>query len=459
MRARSIGAVVVVLTALAAPPEARAQEVQVALDEAGQLDEIDRGLAERLGLFLDDYPDLQVVRLYRVDDEAFVLEITFRQDGRSARQRVPMTAGEVRALRGRVTAALADRAPRVAVDRDGRFLLLATTTALGLGYYGWAVPVMLDIDSGRGILAAYMFTAGASFVAPYLYTRNRPVTYGMANAGFWGSTRGISHGALLAHVLDSTPDSRMTHAFAMTGSLAEGLAGYSWARSTSMTAGDAHTIGNFGDFGYSWAGATMITLQPDSERLVYTALLGGAAAGLAVGPSRAERLPYTWGDAEVQRAAFYLGAANGLALWDLLVGSDPSDDQVRILGPLLLGGSVAGMMGADRALVGRDFSAGQGILVDLGTLAGGLLGVGLAVLLGPDDFDDPTGVFLLGALGADLGFLATFRSLSSEARRQNEGGESRIDIELNPGALGLLHPAGGLRSGTRVPLAAFRYRF
>lgn len=450
--------------ALVTPAAVHAQEVQVPLDEGGEIEEIDRSLAGRLGLFLDEYPDLRVVRLYRVDEGDYVLEVTFQRGDRLARQRVPMTAEEARALRGRVTAALTARAPRLALDQDGRFLLLTATTTLGLGFYGWAVPVMLDIDSGRGFLASYMLTAGASFVVPYLYTRQRPVTYGMANAGFWGASRGLYHGILLALLFDNDPDVRAVTALGMAGSLAEGLAGYTWALRTGMSAGDAHTIGNFGDFGSAWGGYAMVALQPDAESVVYGALLAGAAAGLPFGVSQADRLPYTWGDAEIERAAFYLGAANGAALWELIFDDDAGTDEIRVLAPLLGAGSVGGLWLARQALPGHDFSAGQGILVDLGTLAGGLLGMGVAVLLGPENLDDPTPVFLLGALGADLGFYATFASLSDDARERAQDRQGRLDLQLNPTALALLHPqlrrdARSAGSRLALPLLSLSYRF
>lgn len=456
---RHAAVMAVLVLALLAPSLLHAQEIQVNLDEAGQLHEMDRDLARRLGLFLDRFPDLQVARLFQESADRYILEVTFQRDGRAVRQRVPMTDAEVRELRARVSAALAVNAPEVALDQDGRFLLLGTTTILGLGYYGWAVPHILDIQTGRGTLAAYMLTAGASFVGPYLYTRDRPVTYGMANAGFWGATRGILHGSMLAGLIDPTPNDRTANALSMGVSLTEALAGYTWAARTDMTAGDAHVIGNYGDFGFALAGAALIALQPREERVSYGALLAGAGTGLALGARRAPAYPYSWGDAEIQRTAFYLGAANAAVAWDLFLGNSPSDDDVRVIGPFLAVGSIGGLLLADRVLESHDFSAGQAILVDLGTIAGGLLGMGVAVLVGPDNISDPTGVFILGALGADLGFAATYAGLSASARRRASTGQSRLDLQLNPAALATLHPAfDGIRPAA-LPLLSLHYRF
>lgn len=464
MKRHALNVVAVLVLALVAPTLLHAQETQVPLDEDGQLLEVDRALARRLGLFLDRHPDLQVVRLYQEGTDRYVFEVTFQRDGRAARTRIPMTSREVLELRQTVSAALAANAPDITLDQDGRFLLLGATTALGLAYYGWAVPHVLGIESGRGILAGYMLTAGASFVAPYLYTRDRPVTYGMANAGFWGATRGISHGLLLAHLVDPTPAARTANGLSTAMSLAEGLAGYTWAGRAGMSAGDAHTIGSFGDYGMALAGFAMLTAQPAEEQVVYGSLLAGAAAGLAAGSARARRLPHTWGDVEIQRTAFTVGAANGAVLWDVVFGENASDDQIRLISPLLAGGSIGGMLLADRALQDHDFSAGQAILVDLGTVAGGLLGIGLAVLLKPDDANDDTGVLVLGALGADLGLLATYASLSDDARKRADTRTGRtadrLDLQLNPAALATLHPGLDLVPSDRpLPLLSVHYRF
>jgi hypothetical protein len=453
---------VFLLTGIGATAPAVAQETQVALDEAGRVMEIDRSLARRAGLFLDDYPELRVVRLYRIDADSYVLEINLERDGRTVRERVPMTAEEVRQLRARVTERLAARAPEVALDQDGRFLLLGTTTLLGLGYYGWAVPLMLDMDDGRAVLATYMITAAGSFVVPFLYTRDRPVTYGMANAGFWGSTRGLGGGIYLAHLLAEDPDSRTVVGLGLAGSLGGWLAMYDWARRTDMSAGDAHVIGNYGDYGHAWALSSMLIAQPEGPRLVAASALAGSAAGLVLGAGRAPRLPYTWGDAEIQRGGFYLGMYNALAAWSIFVGDDPSDDAARALGALLMGGSAAGLHLSDRLLAGHDFTAGQGILVNLGAVAGGLLGAGIGVLLAGDDVDNPRVILSLSALGANAGFGLTYRALSDDARRNAERRPPPVEVGLNPAALfGLVAQGqpGAVPPSAPLPLLSVRYRF
>ena len=92
-----------VLAVLGAPVALSAQEVQVPMDESGRITEVDRDLARRLGLFLDEYPDLQVARLYELGPDSYVLELTRSRDGRTFRERVPLDGEGARALRARIT--------------------------------------------------------------------------------------------------------------------------------------------------------------------------------------------------------------------------------------------------------------------------------------------------------------------------------------------------------------------
>lgn len=116
-----------------------------------------------------------------------------------------------------------------------------------------------------------------------------------------------------------------------------------------------------------------------------------------------------------QRAAYFLGAAHGGVVFDWIFGDSPTDDELRLPGGLLLAGSVGGVVLAHRMLDKHDFSGGEGILAELGAVAGGLLGMGLGVLVGPED-PESTLLFTLGAAGADPGFLTLHRALFDNAR-------------------------------------------
>src|SRR5207244_2125216 len=73
---------------------------------------------------------------------------------------------------------------------------------------------------------------------------------------------------------------------------------------------------------------------------------------------------------------------------------------------VLVAGTLGGLYLGDRLLDGHDFTPGQGIVVELSSIAGGLVGGGLGYLVTPGD-DDGTDAKII-ATGAVLGAVAGF---------------------------------------------------
>src|SRR6185295_17972014 len=116
-----------------------------------------------LGLFADIH-GLREVLLFQLPDSSFVLELTSAAPhGRVQRDRRPLSAAEALAFRSDVTARIAERARTAGLDQSGRTKLLAGSTILGLGYYGWATAMAADPQDDRAAVAVYMLTAAGSF--------------------------------------------------------------------------------------------------------------------------------------------------------------------------------------------------------------------------------------------------------------------------------------------------------
>jgi hypothetical protein len=146
-------------------------------------------------------------------------------------------------------------------------------------------------------------------------------------------------------------------------------------------------------------------------RLLLVSGLAGNAAGLILGKVLADSdgTRLTWGDGEVNRAAGLLGAFAAGAMADWFGAFDEESSRVAI--GALLAGSAGGLYLGHRLAVRTDFSVGRAVLVDLGTLAGGLLGAGITYLATPDDYDNHTPYVTAAAGGAILGFALTTYSL------------------------------------------------
>jgi hypothetical protein len=234
---------ILVFSTLVFTQPAKAQESQVHIDREGKLDVIDSDLEKKLALF-SDYKNFREARLYQLTDTSFVIEIFYQPDDRPLKIRLPLSETETMAFREKVSKRIGEQAPQAILDQDGRTKLILTSTILSLGYYGWAVPTVFEVNDGKTFLALYMLTSGAGFFIPLTLTDNIPVTDAAASLYFYGATRGIVHGIYLNRLLvgeESTSNGLIT--FGMLGSIAEAIAGFSIASNSMMKPGTASTIG------------------------------------------------------------------------------------------------------------------------------------------------------------------------------------------------------------------------
>lgn len=304
-------------------------------------------------------------------------------------------------------ARLAQQRTAVESDRqEGRTALLATSTAAGLILYGAGVPEVLDVNDGRATIGLYMVTAGASFLVPYFVTADQPITWGMANLAFSGATRGAAHGVLLTLALADNTSGDQTLTAAMAFSMLEMVGGALYGHSAKLSAGDAHLLGVGADFGAFWLAGYSASAMWDSsssqmQHTVTGAALAGAAAGFVAGEYYRGERKVTWGDAEFLRMSGLLGGFAGLTFSDWLGLMDNQTGE-RYIPSLAVASSMAGAVLGDYLGNGQDFTVGQSLLVDLGTVTGGLLAAGLTYLIG--DFDGSTPYLTAGLVGSATGY-------------------------------------------------------
>jgi len=402
---------------LASTSRALAAEVQVAFDPAGRVQRVDEPLARRIGLFVDSHPGFQEARLFAVDDSTFVLEISVAQSGQFSREREVLTREQADSLRADVSSRIAALPPeKERIEQGGRAALVTSWTILGLGFYGWAVPYSFNIEDGSAALGTYMLVSGASFFGPLLLTRGQPVTWGPTNMSLYGTTRGALHGWLISEMAKPDEgyldDGQTAIALAMGTSVVEGIAGYAIAQGRGMSAGDVAAVEVGGDYGMLWgylasdlAGYT--NDDRDQDQATATLTLATGVVGMFAGGMLAGRRAYSFGDVMVMRGSSYVGVLMGTALADV---GDPSGSEPYSAGIML--GSLAGLIVGDRLVAGREFSVGEGTLVQLGGLAGGLTGLGLVALTRTDD----SSPYWFGtALGGAAGYAFTYRGLAGKA--------------------------------------------
>jgi len=429
----------------------KAQEIQVAFDNDGKINDIDLKAEQTLNLF-PNYPNFKKALLFQVTDSTFVLEIYYRKNQKIYKVRKPFNAQEVMELRQKVTKRFKVNKPKVVLDQEGRTKLIGGCLSLSLFYYGWAIPSALDVNDGKLAVGLYMLTGGAGYFLPFYTTRNMRVSDAAATLFLYGGTRGIAHGIILSYLLSDDPG-RASLAAGIGVSLAEAFVGFHWANTSDMSAGTAEVIGTGGDFGLGLGFGTSVLL--DSKRVGSTAsLLLGSGVGLVAGKMLSESQDYSRGDAQVLKGSGLLGAYLPLALVDMA-----NPDNVRIYAAASMVGSVLGLGRGQKLVKGKDFSTGQGYLIELSGFAGGLLGLGVAYLISPEDEFNSTLFLSSSALGATGGFWLMYHYYAPKAETVSQTGNWNLSIRPE----GLLALTMGKKINRELQkhlrLISFDYRF
>jgi hypothetical protein len=432
------------------PSTGTPQEVQIPIDEEGNIEYIDSNLEQDLGLFTQ-YSNFREARLFQISDTSFVLEIYYQSEGKLTKVRSLLSPEEARDFQRKVTERIGQRKPQAILDQGGRTKLLAGTMALSLGYYGWAVPAALEVDDAKSAVGLYMLTSGAGFYIPLVMTRNAPVTDAAATLCLYGGTRGIVHGVSLAGLVSKDPSGRAVIASGMLVSIAEALAAFHIANRSNMTAGTSEAIGVGGDFGLGLGlGAAHLAdyFDDDKEEAIAGSALLGSGVGLLAGKLLADHQPYTRGDAHVLCATGLLGGYIPLAVIDI---SGTENEKAYTAASML--GAVAGIGLGHKLVKGRDFTTGQGILIKLGEVAGGLIGLGVAYLVSSEDEDNSVLYLTSSSIGAAGGFWLMYRPYAERARTGSES--SLLNINFRTEGLLTLALGGRISLAQEIPLPLF----
>lgn len=240
-------------------------------------------------------------------------------------------------------------------ERPGRTELLVWGSTYG-AWLGVAVPAMLDADEEEVYGLGLLLGAPMGFLAARAYTNANPVTEGQARAitfgGTWGTWQGFGWTEVLGrrtHRVCPGPEpsdpchefdsgpSAQTRFAAAVGTGLAGIATGAWLARRPITAGTASAVSLGGMWG-TWFGWGLGAIADLRERDLWTASLVGGNAGLVA-------MALTAPAAQVSEARARLvsisGVIGGLAGLGLLLIVQPDDDQVSVAIPVLM--SAAGL--------------------------------------------------------------------------------------------------------------------
>ena len=391
------------------------QETQVPVDNEGKIESIDAQLRVKLGLF-GEFDGFKEARLFETADNEFILEISYKHDSRTLRKRIPYSADEVKTLRLKVTDALKGTLPQSALDQEGRTKLIITSTAASFIFYAPAVPVILNMKSGKAVASTYMFTSALGFYIPFAATKNAPVSEAAANGYLYGTTRGVLHGLLLdLMAFGNDNSSRRVLTFAAGGSIAEAFALYKIVTIQNWTVGRTELLGVTGDFGMGIGlAAPVVANLEESSRTNAASVLIGTGVGFAASNYLSRVEHYTQGDAFVFRGAGTMGAYASLSAVYLTKTKNEN-----VYAGTFIAGSLGGLFLGNNLVHEKDFTPAQGTFIELGQFAGWLTGLGIAYLIQDPSSSSNSRIFTtLSALGGISGYTLMYRTFADKAHEK-----------------------------------------
>ena len=428
--------------AVFATNEARAQVIErpVSFDSAGQVNIITPYIAERAALRAPWWPvsgDFTEARLYTVNDSTYVLTVGRRT---GVVERYTIAAADRDAIR-----AIVSRLPRdvITARNEARNSFIKNQTILGILVYGPAFAGAIA-DNGAGATAGYLVVAGGTFFAASEISRRTFISRAQSDLAFNMGHNGALAGWATMYAIGAT--NRAQSAGAFVGGLTGATLGLSVAH--NMTEADAVGAAFGSDIGalIGWGtteairGKETCTPSPDpfsppvctrslSNRTEVALVLASGIIGYPLGLlyPRNARYHVTAGDI----GTLWGTALLGMATAGTFLGDNSSG---RTVAASLTTGGVLGIIAGDRFLVQRfDHSRTDGGRVVLGTVAGGLMGGGIASLTNTSN-PDPHFVLGLAAAGGILGIIVTERYLDPPS----DAGPPRFRVTFNPASIALL---------------------
>jgi hypothetical protein len=301
--------------------------------------------------------------------------------------------------------------------------------------YGPAAATFPEESSQR--TAAYLLVTGGTFFALMAASKNLTVTRAQNHLATDGAYRGavIARGLSFTFGVDDNTEDAWA-ASALLGGIVGSVAGFRLGRGYTDSEARAATFGST-TVGGTTAGVLAalgaFEGEESGDRAAVGAVVAAGLLGYPLGVMYPRRASYrvTAGDVMTLLPAGLIGGA-------LALSPVANSDKERTMSALATAGYLSGVLLGNLALVRQyDFTESDARLAQLGTLAGGLIGLGVAALSGAEDNAGLT----LVAVGGFAGLALTVAIADPERAQPRTGmrlapkGRRGARVELDPLAL------------------------
>ncbi|MFQ6608612.1 MAG: hypothetical protein ACE5EE_08750 [Fidelibacterota bacterium] len=324
------------------------------------------------------------------------------------------------------------------LDQSGRWPLVLQNMIIGSGLYGWAIPYVLNASDTKWLPGMEMLSLGGSFYLTYQYTKKMDIPHSRAQMMRYGGLVGLRYGFGLNTIFDlngtnENGDSKKEWAYVLMAAVPAGIYtgdylynklnptnGQAWVLTgwTAVGGVSMRILTNFFDpdpksgvdyyyLTYAYKKKIDKDYKTWSRRNTTFELLVGYPAGFWVGKKLTMQKDYSFGDALMLYQGYAFGFFNTMVLQSLLFNEGDEKNWLLVNGI----GAVSGILLYDKWITHDDFTAGQSILMALGSASGIMFGFGTAIIMDIQDVK-PMMVLVLG--GYTAGTILTRKILDVE---------------------------------------------
>ncbi len=442
------------------------QEMQVPFDDEGKIPVLDNEINKKIQV-ITGYDNFKEALLFLNPDSTYTLEISYLKNGVLMKERKILNREEASELRQKVTALVKQKSPSTLVNDEGRTYYMIGSTGLGLFAYGWEVPVLFKAEDYTA-MGVYCLSAAAGILIPYVATANTDVTLGSAHLAIYGGISGQIHGLLIGAAFDIKDEGII--GMMMLTSIAENIAGFSIAKNNNLSGGYVDIMTHYATLGTGYGFLTDALFEIDEDGFEWLPLLG-SAAGYYVGNCVAKSQNYTMGDAMMASVPSYLSFMATTSVFLFFDEINPQAFAATSMITVALGSYLGNVLVKD-----KDFSTSQGVITELSSAAGMLIGSGLGYILSGkeehygyyehyDTYDEEL-VFALGTVGAIAGYGLAYLGYKDDAVVKTENSTGSLDFNISP--VGLIEGLKGSKSTifdyrsvkpVSMPIATMTYTF
>jgi len=309
------------------------------------------------------------------------------------------------------------------LDQSGRWPLVLQNMVIGSGLYGWAIPYVLDARDFRWYAGTEMLSLGGAFYLTYQYTKKMDISHSRAQMMRYGGLVGLRYGFginTIFNLYDSTSidNSKKGWTYILMASVPAGIyAGDYLFNKMNPTNGQAWMLTGWTAVGGISSRILMNFFNPNpksgvdeyyltrderqkldqdyktwNQRHTAFELLVGYPAGFWVGKKLTMNKNYSFGDALMLYQGYAFGFFNTMALQSLLFNEGKRKNWLLVNGI----GAVSGILLYDKWITNDDFTAGQSILMALGSASGIMFGFGTAIIADVQDVKPMMALVLSG---------------------------------------------------------------